>query len=233
MSIPIFVAVLLLSGSQTVSAEIIEADICVLGGTSSGVVAAVQASHMGKTVVVAEPGRHLGGLSSGGLGATDIGNKGAIGGLSREFYARVARYYAEDSAWTWESHQDYFTKRGSSQVKASDPLTSAAPTMWTFEPHVAERIFDQMLKEAKVPVHYRQRLAAVRKSGARIVELAMESGAVFRAKVFIDATYEGDPDAQWQDGHQQQRCLLYRFHRCQLRLPRGRLPNPRADRQGA
>ena len=55
---------------------------------------------MGKTVVLIEPGKHLGGLTSGGLGATDIGNKKAIGGLAREFYRRVKRYYADDAHWT-------------------------------------------------------------------------------------------------------------------------------------
>jgi len=192
----VFIAILLfLSGLQLLEvrpAEGVEADICVFGGTSSGVAAAVQAARMGKAVVVAEPGRHLGGLSSGGLGATDIGNKAAIGGLSREFYASVARYYANDSAWTWESRQDYFKKRGGSQVNASDPLTSPAATMWTFEPHVAEMIFDRMLREAKVQVHYQQRLATVKKNGSRIIEITMENGTVFHAAMFIDATYEGD-----------------------------------------
>lgn len=76
--------------------------IVVYGATSGGIVAAIQAKKLGKTVIVIEPSRHPGGLTSGGLGATDIGNKAAIGGLSREFYQRIGRHYAKDSAWTRE-----------------------------------------------------------------------------------------------------------------------------------
>src|SRR5690242_6817627 len=74
------------------AAEIIQSDICIYGGTVAGVAAAVQASRMGKTAVIAEAGDHLGGMSSGGLGATDIGNKAAIGGIAREFYHKVAQH---------------------------------------------------------------------------------------------------------------------------------------------
>src|SRR6266853_5342693 len=96
------------------AADVIEADICVYGGTPGGVAAAVQAARMGKTVVIAEIGNHIGGMTSGGLGATDIGNKAAVGGIAREFYQRVAQHYSQDSAWTFETRRDYFTKRGSS-----------------------------------------------------------------------------------------------------------------------
>src|SRR5262245_13489154 len=78
-------------------------DVVVYGGTCGGVAAAVQAARMGKSVVLIEPGKHLGGLSSGGLGATDIGNKKAIGGISREFYQRIKAHYAADAAWTREA----------------------------------------------------------------------------------------------------------------------------------
>src|SRR5262245_24112201 len=89
----------------------IEADVVVYGGTSGGIAAAVQAARMGRTVVLIEPGRHLGGLTSGGLGATDIGNKKAIGGLAREFYRRVRTHYTNDGVWTWEPRAK-FTGRG-------------------------------------------------------------------------------------------------------------------------
>src|SRR5215831_4847242 len=90
------------------AAEIIQSDICIYGGTVAGVAAAVQASRMGKTAVIAEFGNHLGGMSSGGLGATDIGNKAAIGGIAREFYHNVALHYAKDDAWRFEQREDYF-----------------------------------------------------------------------------------------------------------------------------
>src|SRR6266699_1488866 len=172
------------------SAEVIETDVCVYGGTSAGVAAAVQTTRMGKRAIIVESGRHLGGLSSGGLGATDIGNKSAIGGISREFYARVAKHYANAAAWVFESRDSYFRQRRSSQTAASDP--KALETMWTFEPRVAEDIFFQLLNESRVPVYFDQRLASLKKEGARIVEIAASTGRIFRARMFIDATYEGD-----------------------------------------
>jgi len=144
-------------------------DVVVYGGSSAGVVAAVKTARMGKSVVLIEQGKHLGGLSSGGLGATDIGNKAAIGGLAREFYGRVFKHYNQDS----------------------DTLG----TMWTFEPHVAEKIFNEMITEANVLVVYNERLDlknGVEKKGAEITKIRMESGKIFLAKMFIDATYEGD-----------------------------------------
>ena len=74
-------------------------DVVVYGGTSGGIAAAVQTARMGKSVILIEPGKHLGGLTSGGLGATDIGNKAAIGGISREFYRRVGEHYAKPESW--------------------------------------------------------------------------------------------------------------------------------------
>src|SRR5882762_6291610 len=177
--LPLLLASSLISGRAAV---VIEADVCVYGGTTGGVAAAVQTSRMGKTALIAEFGRHIDGLTSGGLGATDIGNKAAIGGLSREFYARVAKHYANVSAWLFETREDYFRPRRSSQTVATDP--TALETMWTFEPNVAENIFWGMLNEANVPVYLDQRLASVKKEGSRIREIATEGGKIFRAKVF-------------------------------------------------
>jgi hypothetical protein len=135
--------------------------------------------------------RHLGGLTTGGLGATDIGNKAAIGGISRELNGRIARHYAKDASWTLETRDHYFRQRSSGQAKLST-LASTNATMWTFEPHVAEEILEAMLREAGVPVYREQRLASVNKDGLRITEITMENGNVFGARFFIDATYEGD-----------------------------------------
>lgn len=140
------------------------ADIVIYGGTSSGVIAAVKAARLGRAVVLIEPGRHLGGLTSGGLGATDIGNKRAIGGMAREFYRRVGHEYGKEESWT-------------------------------FEPHVAEGVFQNLVGEAKLPVVLGERLdlkQGVVKHGSRIVSIRMESGRTFRGRVFIDASYEGD-----------------------------------------
>lgn len=158
-------------------------DIVVYGGTSGGIIAAVQATKMKKSVVLIEPSKHLGGLTSGGLGATDIGNKSAIGGLSRSFYRRVAEHYAKEDAWKWEKRENYRSNRQSGETE-----------MWTFEPHVAEAIYREMLKEAKVPV-VMGRLDlknGVLKAGDRISSIRLEGGLEFTGTIFIDATYEGD-----------------------------------------
>jgi hypothetical protein len=162
-------------------------DVVVYGGTSGGVVAAVQATRMGKTVVLIEPSAHLGGLTAGGLGATDIGNKQAIGGLARDFYRRIRNHYARPDAWQQETADEYRTKRGGQMVDQD--------TMWTFEPHVATAVFQRMLDESHVPVVMRQRLDlqhGVTKSDRRITAIRMESGRTFAGRMFIDATYEGD-----------------------------------------
>jgi FAD dependent oxidoreductase len=164
--------------------------VCIYGGTAGGVAAGVQAARMGKSAVIAEFGNHLGGLTSGGLGATDIGNKAAIGGIAREFYHRVALHYANRNAWRFEQPEEYFTKRGGRSTAGE--LSGADATRWTFEPHVAEDILFQMVNEAKVGVYFQQRLASVNKEGERITEIAMENGKVYRAAMFVDATYEGD-----------------------------------------
>jgi flavin-dependent dehydrogenase len=160
-------------------------DIVVYGGTSAGVAAAVQAARMGTSVVLIEPGRHLGGMTSGGLGATDIGNKKAIGGLAREFYRRIKKHYADDASWKYE-------KRSAFKGPGHDPHDDAA---WTFEPHVAEKVFNDLVREHRVPVVLGQRLdlkKGVVRDGRRLTTIHMESGQVYRGKMFIDATYEGD-----------------------------------------
>ncbi len=186
--IPCFLC--LAAAARAGAAEAVEADICIYGGTACGVAAAVQAARMGKRAVIAEPGHRLGGMTSGGLGATDIGNKAAIGGIAREFYQAVARHYARDDAWQFESREDFFRQRGGPAAIAE--LNSPAATFWFFEPHVAEEILSRMLEEAKVPVHFGQRLAAVERSASRLAAIVAEDGTVYRAAMFIDATYEGD-----------------------------------------
>ena len=161
-------------------------DVVVYGATSGGITSAIQAKSMGKSVIVVEPGKHLGGLSAGGLGATDIGNKAAIGGLAREFYRRIGRHYARPEAWKHEDHAASQSKR-----KATGEVE-----MWTFEPHVAERVFRDWVAEAGVEVVFEGRLdltpGGVEKQGRRIVAFRTEDGRRFAGAMFIDATYEGD-----------------------------------------
>jgi hypothetical protein len=177
-------------GNPATGTEVIASDVCVYGGTVAGVAAAIQTARMGKTAVLVEFGHHVGGMTSGGLGATDIGNKGAIGGLGREFYHRIALHYSKERAWKFETKEDFFKARSSRSTLAD--LSRPDATMWTFEPHVAEDILFSMLNEARTPVYFEQRLASVKKDGVKLSEIVMENGKVFRAKMFIDASYEGD-----------------------------------------
>src|SRR5688572_26906787 len=136
------IAILFFAVGSLKAAEVVEVDICVYGGTSGGIAAGIQAARMGKRAVLLEFDGHIGGLTTGGLGATDIGNKAAIGGIAREFYGRIAGHYAREDAWIFEKPAEYFARRGGSQTQATDP-----GTMWTFEPHVAEQVFKQMLHQ--------------------------------------------------------------------------------------
>jgi hypothetical protein len=176
--------------SIAVSARAAEYDLVVYGGTSSGVIAAVQAKRMGKSVVIVGPDRHLGGLSSGGLGFTDTGDKSVIGGLSRDFYHRIWRHYDQDANWTWQKKSEY-GNRG----QGTPAIDGANRTMWIFEPHAAEGVFEAYVKEFGIPVfrdEWLDREKGVVKQGARIVSIRMLSGKVFEGRMFIDATYEGD-----------------------------------------
>jgi glycine/D-amino acid oxidase-like deaminating enzyme len=175
--------------------QVTEADVCVYGGTSGGVMAAVEAARLGKKVVLIEPGRHLGGMSSGGLGWTDNGSTETISGLAREFYQRVYRYYTRPEAWRFQTRAEYLAWLP--KIWGVDgPRMEAIQAQLIFEPHAAEQVFNDLVKEAGVQVVYGgERLdlrSGVRKDGGRITRLVMESGRAFAAKMFIDAGYEGD-----------------------------------------
>lgn len=164
--------------SSLAAAAVVESDVCVYGGASGGVAAAVQAARMGKSVVLAEPGRHLGGMTSGGLSAVDIGDPRSVGGIAREYFTKLAATAGVTLAWDkpFES-------------KGGGPATGGA---YAIEPHKAEEVFKTMASEAGVKLHFNARLASTKKEGARITEFITEDGTVFRAKMFIDCTYEGD-----------------------------------------
>lgn len=165
-------------------------DLVVYGGTSAGIIAAVQAKQMGKTVVVVGPDKHLGGLSAGGLGFTDTGNKGVIGGLSRDFYHRVWKHYDRPEAWTWQKKDEYGGKG-----QGTPAIDGAQRTMWIFEPHVAEQVFEDYVREFQIPLHrdeWLDRERGVKLADGRITSITMLSGKTFAGRMFIDATYEGD-----------------------------------------
>lgn len=158
-------------------ADVLETDVCVFGGTSGGVAAAVQAARMGRKVILAEPGKHLGGMTSGGLSAVDIGDPRSVGGIAREYFTRLVGSYGKKLEW-----DKAFKSNGG-------PATGGA---YAIEPHTAEKVFDDMVREAGVRLKLEARLASVTKAGARITAITMENGDEIRAKMFIDTTYEGD-----------------------------------------
>lgn len=163
-------------------------DVVIYGGTAAGVTASVQAARQGRSVVLIEPGRQVGGLTSAGGAAVPPENAQVLGGLAREFHQRIHRYYQGDAKWLRE-------KRADGAGAAADAKGAKDTAMWTCEPHVAARILEDMLREAGVPVILGGRLKeedGVRKDGARIKEITLEDGSVWAGRVFVDATCEGD-----------------------------------------
>ncbi len=163
-------------------------DIIIYSGTSAGITAAVQAARMNQTVLIIEPNNRIGGQTTGGLGQTDIGNKHTIGGISREFYQNIKKYYSNSENWKWQNKSDYHVTSRSHRSKQED-------VMWTFEPSAALKVYNEMLKNKNISIVYKQRLkrnGGIKKNKGAIQSITMESGKVYYAKVFIDASYEGD-----------------------------------------
>ena len=180
----------ILPGLLRAEAPVPTYDVVVYGGTSAAIIAAVQAKKMGKTVIVVSPDKHLGGLSSGGLGWTDSGDKSVIGGLSRDFYHRVWQAYQRPEAWKHEPREK-FGNKGQGTVA----MDAGERTMWIFEPSVAEAVFEGYLKDFQLIVErdeWLDRARGVEKAGGRITSIRTLSGKTYRGRVFIDATYEGD-----------------------------------------
>ena len=166
------------------------ADVIVYGGTSAAITAAVQVAKMNKSVMIVSPDKHLGGLTSGGLGWTDTGNKQAIGGLAREFYHRVYQYYQQEETWQWQNHEEYGNKG-----QGTPAIDGTQRTMWIFEPHIAEQVFEDFVAEYNLQLfrdEWLDRENGVEKENGKIVSIKTLSGKKFKGKMFIDATYEGD-----------------------------------------
>jgi hypothetical protein len=165
-----------------------DSDVCVYGGTSAGVVAAVQAARMGKSVVLIAPDGHIGGMTTGGLGATDRGSPRTVSGLARDFYRGLYDRYSDPGAWKYETRTEYLPRHPWT-------VTEDQKLHWFFEPHAAQQIYRGMLAKAGVTIVAGERLdlnRGVEKEGARLRAIRMESGRRFAGKMFIDATYEGD-----------------------------------------
>lgn len=143
---------------------VVRVDVCVYGGSSAGVMAAAAAAREGKRVILLEPSQHLGGMSSSGLGMTDIGNKHVIGGMAREFYRRVGSVYGEKEAWEFEPHV---------AEQTFNRIADEAGVIVVFGARL-----DQVNKDH---------------NEIRYANFATQTGQMqVEAKIFIDCTYEGD-----------------------------------------
>ena len=185
-----WLAILFLCGCKDVGFDDneISCDIVIYGSSPAAISAAVQAKRMGKSVVVVTPDSRIGGLTTGGLGQTDIGNKSAFGGIALEFYRAVASYYADSSHWVWQKPEEYFPDGQCAGSKDRD-------SMWTFEPSAALSILEGWEKRDGLDIRrgeFLDRESGIKKVGGRIASMRTLSGKIFRGKIFIDTTYEGD-----------------------------------------
>ncbi len=179
----LFILLLIGTLASCTSTDTHKADLIVYGSTSAGIAAALEASRQGYSVIVAGPDQHLGGLSSSGLGWTDSGNKEVIGGIAREVYQRIKAEYDKPESWTFETQDE---------CRFYKPDADA---VWVFEPHVAEKVFEDLVKEHNITVfrdYWLDRESGVEKKDGEIISIRMLNGEVFKGKQFIDATYEGD-----------------------------------------
>lgn len=176
--------------NQESDSKTFKADVIVYGGTSSAVAAAVQIVRMGRSVIIVSPDKHLGGLSSSGLGFTDTGNKEVIGGIAREFYQLIYQHYEKPESWKWQKRSEYGNKG-----QGSPAIDGEKRTMWIFEPHVAEAAFEKLITENNVTVYRNEWLdrenGLITKNG-KIISFRTLSGKTFIGRIFVDATYEGD-----------------------------------------
>ncbi len=184
-------ALIIFPGCKTkTGSDIYKADVIVYGGTSSAISAAVQAIRMGRSVIIVSPDKHIGGMSSSGLGFTDTGNKEVIGGIAREFYQLIYQHYHNPASWKWQKQSEY-----GNTGQGNPAIDGEKRTQWIFEPHAAEEAFETMIKSNNIPV-FREELLD-RESGVvmknkKIISIKTLNGKLFKGKVFVDATYEGD-----------------------------------------
>ncbi|SFH39940.1 FAD-dependent oxidoreductase [Pedobacter insulae] len=168
--------ILLLFVTTVTKANINAYEIIVYGATPSGVAAAIAAAREGKKVLIIEPLNIVGGMMSGGLSFSDSNQtaRESLGGIFEEIHLRIEKIYKDKG------------------IKLPYEVAVKDNRKWMYEPHVAERVFLDMLREEGVPVMLNETLKSAKKEAARIVSIKMYSGKKFTGKVFIDASYEGD-----------------------------------------
>ncbi len=187
-------AILLVSPgyTQLAAGRLMEADVCVYGETPAGILAAIQAARMGKKVVLLSTGRHLGGVMTSGLTATDMNQYKAVGGVAREVFRRIYAYYKQPHVWNNQTRDEFFKL---SEKRTFTGKNDSLAIQWVYESHVLEQIFSDMLKEAGVAVLFDKKLDrrhGVVKNGAVLERISMTDGQEISARMFVDATYEGD-----------------------------------------
>ena len=188
--VALLMSIFQLSCGSSEEKEKYDADVIIYGGTSAAITTAVQLKRMNKSVLIVCPETHIGGLSSSGLGFTDLGNKEVIGGISKEFYTSVYNHYQNETAWNWQPRNEYGNE-GQGTTAIDDDLK----TMWTFEPHVAENIFEKMVTDNGITIvrdKWLDREKGVVLKDGKIVSITMLSGETYTGKIFVDGTYEGD-----------------------------------------
>lgn len=164
-------------------------DVVIYGSTPAALTAAIEAKDLGKSAVIISPESRIGGLTTGGLGQTDIGNKSAFGALALQFYRDIASYYKNPSSWKWQERQAYLPDGQCAGTKGED-------SMWTFEPSAALKVLLDWERRYKLDIRRGEKLdrspLGVLKAGSKIVEIKTLSGKSYKGRVFVDATYEGD-----------------------------------------
>ena len=168
-----------------------EFDLVIYGSSPAALTAAIEAQKHGKTAVIVSPETRIGGLTTGGLGQTDIGNKSAFGGLALQFYKDVADYYKDAANWKYEKRSDYVPDGQCAGSLGED-------SMWTFEPSAALKVLGDWEKKYGLDIRRgeyldREKVEVEKADGQRkIKSIRTLSGNVYRGKMFVDATYEGD-----------------------------------------
>ncbi|HRQ17860.1 MAG TPA: FAD-dependent oxidoreductase [Agriterribacter sp.] len=166
---PLFILFCLCGSMVFAQKNVQTADICVYGGTAAGVVAAYTAKQMGRSVILIEAGKHIGGLTSGGLGYTDIGNKYVVSGISRDFYRRVGKHYGKFEQWIFEPHV----------AKATLMQYITAAKVNVLYEH-------EVITVKKETAHIRE--ITLRYTGPN----GKQADQTIKARMFIDCSYEGD-----------------------------------------
>lgn len=170
----------------------LEYDICVYGETASGVISAIECARMGNKVVLISKNNHVGGMATSGLTATDMNSRTLVGGLTREFYGEIYKYYLNPNVWKNQTRDEFMESTLKRTYTGRDEKLKI---QWVYESHVAEGIMLRMLKKAGVDIIFNKRLDLnkdIIRENKKLISIPLEDGNWVSAKIFIDSSYEGD-----------------------------------------